>query len=136
MPTRAIVLFPTGDQLGAVEAIRQQYDPLANVIAGHITLVFPFEGDDTAEQLRAHVEASVADVSPFAVRLEGVTTGGDGYLFLNVAAGRDRVIALHDRLYTGMLARHLSHERAYMPHLTLGRIADSAALAAGLSDAA
>jgi hypothetical protein len=45
-------------------------------------------------------------------------------LFLAVAQGRDEVIALHDALYTGILAPYLWTEHPYLPHVGLGFFAD------------
>jgi len=39
---RAIVLYPKFDGLETIQSMRRKFDPLANYIAPHITLVFPF----------------------------------------------------------------------------------------------
>lgn len=119
---RAIVIFPKLDGMGVVEHFREQYDPLAHFIPAHITLVFPFKDNISDEALLSHLQQTVHSLATFEVKLRGVT-GSDGeYLFLNVKRGNDELIDLHDRLYTGPLAKHLSAEHTYIPHLTLGRI--------------
>jgi 2'-5' RNA ligase len=36
--------------------------------------------------------------------------------------GNDQLIALHDQLYTGVLAPYLTTQETYFPHLTIGRL--------------
>jgi 2'-5' RNA ligase len=114
--------------------LRRRFDPLARVIAAHVTLVFPFDGAITAKTLQVHLEQTLAEVSRFQIQFTDVHAVDD-YLFLDVGAGRERLTALHSRLYTGPLASHLSNDRAYRPHVTLGRLADPADLAAALIEA-
>jgi 2'-5' RNA ligase len=48
---RAIIIFPQfGSDTNLIQDIRNQYDPLANKIAPHITLVFPFESDISSKR--------------------------------------------------------------------------------------
>lgn len=120
---RAIVLFPKFHNIEAIQAVRERFDPLANYIAPHITLVFPFESALSTEELRAHLQAALAGVKMFNVRLNGVTGDiRDGYLFLNVKQGNDEIVALHDRLYSGALQPYLYRKVTYCPHVTVGRI--------------
>jgi 2'-5' RNA ligase len=121
---RAIVILPKFDGLNRIDQLRRQFDPLASRIAPHITLVFPFESDLSADRLRAHIGQAVQGVAPFPVHLQGIT-GHDGeYLFLNVVRGNDPLIDLHDSLYSGPIAAHLRPEIPYHPHVTVGRLAD------------
>lgn len=137
MPTRAIVIFPDPRHLADINRLRARFDPLARVIAPHITLVFPFNTDEGKIDLRAHVDRAIGDVPAFIIRLAGVTGGGENgeYLFLNVEHGSRGVIELHDRLYSGILARHLSLDHPYVPHLTVGRVRDPAAFPEALAEA-
>jgi 2'-5' RNA ligase len=104
--------------------VRRRFDPLAGTIAAHITLVFPFESDLSSGALRTHVASALAGVPIFQVELARVRTSGEEYIYLDVGEGRQDVVALHGRLHTGPLARHLSHEHPYEPHVTVGRTAD------------
>jgi 2'-5' RNA ligase len=45
-------------------------------------------------------------------------------------------VALHDRLYTGPLRRHLSLAHTFVPHLTIGRVADRRGFEDALAEAA
>lgn len=127
------MLFPPAADLAPVLPLRERFDPLAGVVPPHITLVFPFEDELTAETLRAHVEKAVRGVGPIPVQLAGITGSEGEYLFLNVKRGNDPLIDLHDRLYTGPLRRHLSLAHTYVPHVTVGRLADRAAFEQALA---
>ncbi len=120
---RAIVLFPKFINMDAIQAVRERFDPLANYIAPHITLMFPFESELSTEELREHMIQAIQGVKRFPVQLGGIT--GDyreGYLFLNVKRGNDEIIDLHDRLYSGALESFLYRKVTYCPHVTVGRL--------------
>ena len=129
----AVVAFPELSAPDAIKAVRDRYDPLAGMLAAHVTLVFPFEDTIEESTLRHHVERSIAGIRPFEVALPRLSAEPDGYVFLDIGRGAASCIALHDRLYTGPMARHLSSAHSYRPHVTVGRLAD-AALAAVARD--
>src|ERR1700687_6409534 len=99
MRGRAVVIFPQLPEPDRVASLRRRFDPLVDVIAAHITLVFPFESDLTLADLRDHVADAVRGVEPFPIRLEGITGVQDTYLFLNVTRGEAGVVEAYKRLY-------------------------------------
>ncbi|MFD2680292.1 2'-5' RNA ligase family protein [Bacillus seohaeanensis] len=105
-----------------MEEVREKYDPLYSVIPPHITLVFPFESDISTLELKEHVHDSLREISPFTLRLQGVTGSGGEYLFLNVKQGNDEIIRIHDLLYTGILKEYYFREVSFIPHITIGRL--------------
>ena len=120
---RAIVLFPSFEHIEILQTIRQQYDPLANCIAPHITLVFPFDSDIPTEDLKAYLNEALKGIKKFHVRLNDFSGDfRDGYLFLNVKQGNDAIVELHDRLYDGILERFLFRGITYCPHVTVGKV--------------
>ena len=120
---RAIVIFPKFDNIDAIQAVRERFDPLAGYIAPHITLVFPFESTLLTEELRIHMARALKGVKRFSVQLRGITGDfRDGYLFINVKRGNDSIIDLHDRLYQGALEPFLFRKVTYCPHITVGRL--------------
>jgi len=124
-PKRVIVVFPrieVADRLEQLHFARSRFDPLASVVAPHLTLVFPFRDVLDDDALADHVTGAVSGQRPFPIVLAGVTAHEDQYLFLNVKRGNDELIALHDALYAGPLARHLSRRHTFVPHLTVGRV--------------
>jgi 2'-5' RNA ligase len=124
MTQYAIVAFPVLEALGAIESVRRRFDPLASLLKSHVTLVFPFIDAADEVNLLNHIARAVSGMHPFSILLSEVTVEDDGYLFLNVAAGADRFIDLHSRLYTGLLAHHRSPSHEYRPHITLGRLSE------------
>jgi 2'-5' RNA ligase len=125
---RALVVFPQANQFDVVERMRRRYDPQARLIAAHVTIVFPFDDPIPDADLRAHIVEATSGLAPFTVRFGGVTTADD-YIFLTPTTGVDRLMALHNRLYTGPLVRHRSRTLPYQPHVTLGRVPEPGAQA-------
>lgn len=134
MYQRASVVFVVEPPSSVIHVLRRQYDPLALTLAPHITVVFPFESDLSADELAAHMRRSLAGVEPFTVELRGITGSEGEYLFLNVKRGNDELIALHDRLYTGPLQPNLSTHHPYVPHITVGRLDNAEAFEAALAE--
>ncbi len=121
---RAIHIFPGFSNLHSINAIRAKYDPLADLIPPHVTLVFPFESNISTEVLEEHLHESTVGSHPFRIVLTGITGAEGEYLFLNVKVGNDQIIQLHDKLYSGLLKQYLYRSLTYTPHLTVGRIRD------------
>src|SRR6267154_1924147 len=122
--------------MASIEPIRQRFDPMAGLLPSHITLVFPFESDLTAKDLRKHVELAVKGVAPLALTLEGFTGSERQYLFLGVKRGSDSIVDMHERLYSGPLQVHHLLTHTYVPHVTVGRLGSNAAFQAALASVA
>lgn len=133
MTRRVIVIFPDIPAASPIHELRRRFDPLAGIVPPHITLVFPFRSNLTAAQMRRHVQSAVRGISPFHIRLAQITASEGEYILLNVKQGNDQVIALHDRLYEGTLASFLSFEQTFVPHMTVGRLADEQTLREALA---
>lgn len=121
---RAIHIFPEISNRHFIDDIRANYDPLANLIPPHVTLVFPFESDISTEVLEEHLQESTVGFKPFQIVMTGLTGAEREYLFLNVKVGNDQIIQLHDKLYTGLLKQYVNRSLTFIPHLTVGRIKD------------
>lgn len=117
---RAIHIFPELENDKIISDIRRQYDPLHQLIAPHVTVVFPFESDLTTEALIEHMQ-SVIHTSPFEMVLSKVEAV-EQYLFLMVQKGNDEIRSLYDALHTGILS-DLETRKDYLPHVTIGRLA-------------
>jgi len=122
---RAIVIFPKFDNVHLLNEIREKYDPLCHYIAPHITLVFPFASDIPTSEVVKHVQDQLAEIGKFELIMKGVTGALDGYIFLDVKIGNDKIIEIHDKLYQGLLKEHHNRFIPYIPHLTIGRLFDS-----------
>ena len=131
----AIVAFPAFDASVPIEAVRRAFDPQASLLPAHVTLVFPFVASHETATLREHISSGIVGVTPFEVALAPPSAELDAYLFLRVHSGRERIVDLHDRLYSGPLEPHLSPAHVYEPHVTVGRLNSTDALAAAVTAA-
>lgn len=102
----------------ALDGFRRRHDPFSDLIAEHLTLVFPVPVD--LQTIRAHTEAVATRTRPFDVRIAGLSRTWDHWLYLELQEGREEVIRLHDRLYSGPLAGHLRADLPFEPHVGIG----------------
>ena len=122
-----------------IEALRRRRDPQAALVAAHFTLVFPFQGVPATAVL-AHVSQVAAGAAPIAFRLASSMAVRDllaprSHVFLTPDLGAEEIVALHDRLYAGLLAPFLRRDIAYAPHVTVAAMeahGDAKALAEAL----
>lgn len=132
MSERTIMIFPKFSNMEIIDRIRRNYDPLADLVRPHITLVFPFHSDIADAELGSHIENAISGIRPFSLQLTGIFKQEDAfgnYLFLDVKEGKKQLIQLHDRLYSGALSS-FSSEIPYSPHMTLGNLENRNALRA------
>ncbi|WP_027626340.1 2'-5' RNA ligase family protein [Clostridium lundense] len=125
MLKRCIMIFPKFNNGHIIDKIREQYDPLANHVRPHITLVFPFDSDIKTTELKEHISTVLSDITPFEIFLNGITpTNNFGkYLFLNIQKGSEEIIEIHKRLYTGILENYCPDwlkGKTFLPHMTIG----------------
>lgn len=118
MQKLAVVYFPKID-LDNINNFRRKYDPNWHIISPHITIVSPLPGISES-QLVEHIEKVTKDIESFSIHLTGLTKTFDDYLFLLVKEGNEKIIHLHDKLYSGMLTSYLPTEYLFEPHITLG----------------
>ena len=138
MITRTIMIFPEFENIGSIDKIRSKYDPLADLVRPHITLVFPFESDMTDDEVREILEKRLEDTKPFDLTLQGFSRQIDekfgNFLFLNVTNGNDEIVKIHDILYANEFKRfNLGYP--YIPHMTVGKAKTVDELNAAYEDA-
>jgi 2'-5' RNA ligase len=127
MTERCIMIFPRFSNVKIIDKIREKYDPLSNYVRPHITLVFPFISDIETNKLKHHLENVLVSVKPFRIILkdiEPVKSFGN-YLFLNIEKGKEEIMDIHKKLYTGLLESYIPpwlSTGQYYPHMTLGNI--------------
>lgn len=73
MLKRCIMIFPKFENGQIIDKVREQYDPLANHVRPHITLVFPFDSDLETNRLEEHISTVLSEITPFEIILNGVT---------------------------------------------------------------
>lgn len=125
MLKRCIMVFPKFENGEIIDNIREKYDPLANHVRPHITLVFPFDSDIATGDLKEHISSIVSGITPFELILNGIipVNSFGKYLFLNIAKGKNAIIELHKRLYSGILENQFPEwlkGNVFLPHMTIG----------------
>lgn len=118
MKERTIMIFPQFNNINKIDEIRRKYDPLSDLVRPHITLVFPFKSEISAEELSDQIKKAVKGISPFEIELGGFSTQQDkfgNYLFLNVKRGEEYLKQLNSNLYDG------KPPFSYYPHMTVGK---------------
>jgi len=112
-----------------IQAIRSRHDPYYELVEPHFSLIFEISDigqDEFIAQVRPICEATPK--IEFSLRYAKVIPGmanDNWYLFLVPEEGYGDIIRLHDRLYTGILSRHLRLDIPYIPHITTGIFNDS-----------
>jgi len=115
----ALVHYPKVDALH-VNQLRRQYDPRADLIAPHITLMSPVPESIGEDNLIHHLEKILEKWQPFPIHLYGLKKSWDNYLFLLIQRGNANIIRLHNEIHTGILAEHRKTDMPFVPHITLG----------------
>ena len=64
------MIFPIFGNIDLINNIREEYDPLYNHVAPHITLVFPFLSELATGDLREHVVDALRDFTEFNLQLK------------------------------------------------------------------
>ena len=124
--TRSIVIFPQfKEYTDLIQNIRQQYDPLVDKIAPHITLVFPFKSKISSDLLHRHIKSCLSAFEPFDLCLKGISQGEGNYIFLNIVEGQEQIKRIHSLLYSGILRQFLSTQYYYQPHVTIAHLPDA-----------
>ncbi len=123
MKKRTVMIFPEFNNINLIDDIRKKYDPLADLVLPHITLVFPFESDMDNGEIKSHLERYLKDVLPFKIKLGGYRKQQNNYgnfLFLNMVQGTAEIENIHKLLYKGKF-RHFDTGEGYVPHMTVGK---------------
>lgn len=123
LPRRGIVWFPPFPADAPVDAFRRDHDPLHGNLPAHVWLVFPFATNLTSVQIAAHARRVVANWPAMSANLRDVESILDEFVILMVRERSESLVALHDKLYQGVLKPFLRPELTYTPHVTLGRVA-------------
>jgi 2'-5' RNA ligase len=112
-------------QAGWVRDFRGRHDPIAHLVAPHLTFVFPtgmLSEPDLIDEVREVAKA----VSPFSAEFRTAimmpeTSGASttSRIFLVPDRGLGDIIRLHDRLYAGRLRPELRLDLPFIPHITI-----------------
>lgn len=122
------MIFTEFTNIEKINLLRKKYDPAVNNVAPHITLVFPFESNIAASDIKKHIENNIQGIKPFKVKLQGISAESKNYLFLNVINGKEELTKLHNKLYTDILDEFkpkFLNTTEFKPHLTVGKVDDN-----------
>ena len=117
---RDILIFPKFKNINKIQELRIKYDPLANLVAPHITIAFPFSDNISNEELIRKLTNLLENFKPFTIVFKGLSLSKDNYIFLNCIQGKREIIQLHDKIYKNILPSHFKDSIKYVPHITLG----------------
>lgn len=116
----ALIFKPQIDT-SKIDDFRQKYDPQAKLITPHITIVFPIsEKSIKKEDLIDHIKKALQNEKSFEIHLSGLDKSWDHWLTLVIEEGNEKIIKLHDKLYTGILSPFFRKDIEYIPHIGLG----------------
>lgn len=136
MSLRTIMIFPEFENIKVIDEMRLKYDPLANLVRPHITLVFPFESNINNAKLELLLIERLKKIKSFEIKLCGYSKQEDQYgyfLFLNVNQGSEELILIHKLLYESELKEFdLGYD--YIPHVTVGKFSSKELLEKAYQD--
>ena len=124
---RTILIFPQFPNGATIDGLRNQYDPLAQLIRPHITLVFPFESPMSNESLAVILRRVLADIRPFPICVQGVSRQSNIFgntLMLDVTQDEEILRQIHDEFYRHEF-REFDAGFPYAPHITIGNFKTS-----------
>ena len=116
----AVVLYLPQSVENIILPIRERYDPLNSMVSAHITLVFPFETNQSMDDI-SHIIKKETDLqSPLAIELDSI---GDFYpsspvIYWNVKRNNE-LNELYYRLYSGLEVP--IPFKNYIPHVAIAR---------------
>jgi len=118
--------------LAWIEAHRERHDPHFTRVRPHFTLVFAISdfGEDAFVRELQERSDGVRRIE-FELALATLSRDASSdcfHEFLVPESGYAAIVRLHDRLYSGLLSRHLRLDVDFIPHIGIGR--DDDALAA------
>jgi 2'-5' RNA ligase len=107
-----------------IDGIRHAHDPQYDIVDPHFTYAFPFTGIPI-DAVLSHARAVAASTPRLAFRLSRAAAvkdrlGSGSHVFLLPTDGAEQMRALHDRLYSGVLASRLHPTIPFLPHVTVG----------------
>ena len=117
----SLVIYPN-IKTGEINSFRKKFDPLTNVIAPHLTLIFPVRVpvDVEEKELVLHVQKIVNSWGKFNIEIKGLELAWDNWLFLLVKKGNSKIIKLHDELYSGKMRPFWRKDIEFIPHIAIG----------------
>jgi len=96
---RTVMIFPEFINMKYIDQLRERYDPLANKVRPHITLVFPFEASFSENEISEILRNRLHTIEPFEVIIKGLSIQ-DRWLILDVITGTETVLGATGYCYS------------------------------------
>jgi hypothetical protein len=93
---RAMVICPDCDELQPVTEFRRRWDPLADTVAPHLMLAFPFIDAISSTDLHHRFVQATRGIQPLRIHLADVSGSEGEHVCVNPKKGNDLLISLHD----------------------------------------
>jgi len=103
-----------------IDRLRRRHDPTVDLIAPHLTIMFPIPDSVEGPKLVRHLERTLKRWQPFQIRIRGLTKSWDHWLFLTLREGNAEVVKLYEEIYTGLLAGFRRNDLEFIPHIAVG----------------
>jgi len=114
------MIFPEFENIDLIDRLREKYDPLADKVCPHITLVFPFESSFSMDEIAEILRDRLAGIKPFQVSVNGLSSLGR-WMFLDMSEGADSLCKIHNALYEHEFTKYKPvWMNTYTPHITVG----------------
>lgn len=116
----ALVIFLPRALDEVVRYLREKFDPDYNLIASHVTLVFPFEDERPMKDIIPVIQKEVAGIEPFNIELSSIDDFYPGNPIIYWRVKQNPIIdEIYKNLYTALdLALPF---KEIIPHVTLAK---------------
>ena len=111
-----------------IQAVRKDHNTLYNVIKPHFTIVFSVPHMSSLDFI-AEIKKQIGNTGIIPVTIRCAIINKDSFsdyfdAFLVPDEGFSQVLGLHDKLYSGLLARYHRVDISYIPHMSIANSKD------------
>lgn len=105
-----------------IDSFREKYDSRFLLTKPHLTFIFPVDATVSQTVIVEHIDKILNSKTSLQITFSGISRSWDNLVFLLTKEGTDKIMYLHDELYSGVLKPFLRPNIEYIPHVTLGSI--------------
>jgi 2'-5' RNA ligase len=116
----AVVILIPEHLHGIIAPVRRRFDPDYAVVHSHVTIVFPFRSEKSAEVISRAIKTATEKTPPIPIALSSIGDFYPSFPLIYWGVNRDNVLdGLYKSLYAA-LDLALPHKH-YAPHVTVAR---------------